>query len=61
MVRKMKLFKEILEKKLVKQDYFGICTLRWHLLDHMVGDIQKFAKLSVFGSSPYQRFNVKIK
>lgn len=40
---------------------FGSYTLKYHLLDHMVGELRKFRTLSVFYSSTIGHINVQIK
>jgi len=39
----------------------GLFTLKFHLLDHLVEDLTRFAGLDVLSASPYEYYNTRIK
>ena len=39
----------------------GLFTLKFHLLDHLVEDLSKFASLDFLSAGPYEYYNTKIK
>lgn len=39
----------------------GLNTLKFHLLDHLVDDLQRFGTVRVLSASPYEHYNVVIK
>ena len=39
----------------------GIATLKFHLLDHIIQDLQRFGSIRMLTASPFEHFNVHIK
>lgn len=39
----------------------GLNTLKFHLLDHLVDDLQRFGTIRVLSASPYEQFNLIVK
>lgn len=39
----------------------GLNTLKFHLLDHLVDDLERFGTIRVLSASPYENFNLIVK
>ena len=39
----------------------GLSTLKYHLLDHLVTDLERFGSIRVLSASPFEHFNLHIK
>ena len=39
----------------------GLNTLKFHLLDHLVDDLQRFGSIHILSASPYEHFNLIVK
>lgn len=59
--KRLKEFKKIFVDTVDERCDSGLYFLEYHLLDHMVGDLQRFGKLSVLDSCRYAHFNLHIK
>lgn len=49
------------EKNRLTHSAMCLCSLKFHLLDHMMEDTGKFRSLKMPESFPFERFNVHIK
>lgn len=59
-IAKIKKFKKTVVNAFEELCDSGLNTERYHLLDHLVGDIRRLVTLSVLDVSPYIHFNVHI-
>lgn len=53
-------FRRIVERVFASHYPFGLYTLQFHLLDHLVEDLEKFASISFTDPRPFEHFNILI-
>ena len=61
MQKEVSAFKEDISKLFGPHCKTGLQTLKFHLLDHMVLDLERFGSLRVLSASPYEHFNLFVK
>jgi len=59
--KKIKKWKDLYKAFFEKYCDEGLFTLKYHLMDHLVDDLEKYTDLSFIASSPYEYFNTWIK
>lgn len=50
----------IVEKGSASHCLFGLCTLRFPLLDHLVEHLERFGNIPFTDAKPFEHFNVLI-
>lgn len=54
-------FKSVVEGAFASHCPSGLYTLKYHLLDHLVEDLERFGSISFMDAGPFEHFNVVIK
>lgn len=54
-------FKRVAERVIPSHCSFGLCTLKFHLLHHLIEDLGSFRKIASTDARPFEHLNVLIR